>query len=74
LKHNESVVRLTKGRNFCYALGDRVDKCVIGYGVYRVIVQSVFITDNKFSIKSEMLNFEEKPEFSVHFEDMLRKS
>ena len=60
-------------RNFCYALGDRADICVIECNVYGAIVQSVFASDKRFSVKNEMPDFADMLKFLIRYEDMLRR-
>lgn len=45
---------------------------MIEYGVYRMIMQSVFASDKRFSVKNEMPDFEDKSEILIRYEDMLR--
>ena len=46
---------------------------MIEYGVYGMIIQSLFASDKWFSVKNEMPDFEDKSEILMRYEDMLRK-
>ena len=46
---------------------------MIECGVYGMIIQSVFASDKRFSVKNEMPDFADILKFLIRYEDMLRR-